>query len=132
MPKFTLEDPSVLTVPNTLNCPATPTCNVLPTFAFPIILRLVDIIVPFVSKLPTRILPVILPAPLTFNAVNVPTEVMLGCAAFATVNATFEFVELVANVAVFAVSTLKFATFVVDVTVNGAVPFATFDINLLL
>jgi hypothetical protein len=56
---------------------------------------------------------------------------MLGCAAFATVRATFEFVELVANVAVFAVSTLKFATFVVDVTVNGAVPVATFDINLL-
>jgi hypothetical protein len=57
---------------------------------------------------------------------------MLGCAAFATVNATFEFVELVANVAVFAVSTLKFATLVVDVTTKGLVPFATFDMNLLL
>ena len=46
--------------------------------------------------------------------------------------ATFEFVELVANDAVFAVSTLKFATFVVDVTVKGAVPVAIFDMNLLL
>ena len=47
--------------------------------------------------------------------VNVPTDVMLGCAAVATVPAT---------------ATFKFATCVVDETVNGAVPVATLDTNV--
>ena len=47
--------------------------------------------------------------------VSVPTLVMLGCAAVATVPAT---------------ATFKLATCVVDVTVNGAVPVLTFDTSV--
>ena len=61
--------------------------------------------------------------PLTPNDVSVPTEVMFGCAAVVTVPA------VVADVAVPAVATFKFATCVVDVTMNGAVPVAMFDLN---
>ena len=54
-------------------------------------------------------------APDTPKLVNVPTDVMLGCAAVVTVPAV---------VALPAVATLKLATCVVDVTTNGAVPVA--------
>jgi len=57
----------------------------------------------------------------TPSDVNVPTEVMFGCAAVVTVPAV---------VADPAVATFKFATWVVLVTVNGAVPIATFDTSV--
>jgi hypothetical protein len=60
--------------------------------------------------------------PVTVNALSVPTLVILGCAAVVTVPAV---------VAEPAVATLKFATWVVDVTTNGAVPVATFDVKVL-
>ena len=82
------------------------------------------------TKLPTKLLALTLPV--TVNTVNVPTDVIFGCALADTVIATFEFVELVANVAVPAVATFKLATCVVLVTMKGAVPVATFDMNLLL
>ena len=52
--------------------------------------------------------------------VNVPTDVMLGCAAVVTVPAV---------VAVPAAATFRLATCVVDVTMNGAVPVAMLDWN---
>lgn len=58
--------------------------------------------------------------PLLANPVKLPTLVMLGCAAVVTVPAV---------VAEDAVATLKLATCVVEVTIRGAVPVATLDIN---
>ena len=55
--------------------------------------------------------------PFTPSEVNVPTEVMFGCAFVVTVPA------------VPAVAAFKFATCVVEETTNGAVPVAMFDIN---
>ena len=55
--------------------------------------------------------------------VRLPTLVMFGCAAVVTVPA------VVADPAVPAVATFRLATCVVEVTVNGAVPGPTFDIN---
>ena len=70
---------------------------------------IVDTKTPAVPKLPTLALPE------TLNVVNVPVDVILGCALVVTVPAV---------VAEPAVATLKLATCVVDVTTNGAVPVA--------
>ena len=64
--------------------------------------------------LPALILPV------TLKLAKVPVLVMFGCALVVTVPAV---------VALPAVATDKLATCVVDVTTNGAVPVAIFDIN---
>ena len=66
--------------------------------------------------------------PLTPNEVRVPTDVILGCAAVVTVPAV---VALPAVVAVPALATLRLATWVVDVTVNGAVPVVILLTNLV-
>jgi len=89
--------------------------------------------------------------PLTDNVVKVPTLVMFGCAAVVTVAAvpltlpviveltvkpvsvpTLVIFGCAASFTVFAtpaVATSRFATLVVDVTTNGALPVDTFDIN---
>ena len=89
----------------------------LPTLAVPAVLKLPPAILPVatinppVPKLPTFALPD------TLKLVSVPTLVILPCAASFTVFATPD------------VATFKFATRVVLVTVNGAVPIAMFEIS---
>ena len=57
--------------------------------------------------------------PVTARLVKVPTLVMFGCAAVVTVPA------------VPAVAAFKLATCVVEATVSGAVPVATFEVSVL-
>ena len=61
----------------------------------------------------------------TANDDSVPTDVILACALVVTEPA------VVAESAVPAVAAFRFATCVVEVTINGAVPVATFDVNVL-
>ena len=83
----------------------------------PAVVKLAPVILPVaVIKPPVPILPM-LALPETDTEVNVPTDVMFGCAASLTVFATPEVAEF------------RFATRVVDETANGAVPVPITDTN---
>ena len=55
LPKNTLDEDEVLTLPNTFNDPVEPTCNTPFTVELPVVVDVVDTNVPIVSKLPTFI-----------------------------------------------------------------------------
>jgi hypothetical protein len=129
---------AVVTVPAVVALPAVATlrfatCVVDVTTKGAVPVAKVDVIWPDVVRevsVPTEVIfgcaavvtvaadPVTLPAiaAVTVNVANVPTDVMFGCAAVVTVPATP------------AVATFKFATCVVEVTTNGAVPLAKVDV----
>jgi len=93
----------------------------------PVVVRLVPVAAPIfgVTKAGDVFITKVLPVPVwDATLVALPTDV-IGPVKFAFV---VTFVALVAKVAVAALPPmLKFATGVVDATVNGAVPVATFD-----
>ena len=112
----TLKLPVMLAVPVMFApVPVTTSILALPTalmLTFPFALGMLMFEFPFATA-PTKLPTVALPE--TDTEDNVPSDVMFGCAAAVTVPATPD------------VATFKFATCVVEVTANGAVPVARVD-----
>jgi len=102
----------------TLAPPPPPDCATQLSTPEPLVLKTYPLVPPVIVMFPTAPRLVV---PDTVSDVSVPTEVMFGCAAVVTVPAV---------VALPAVATFRFATCVIEVTVNGAVPVATFDTSV--